>query len=249
MIRFRDANTPNLPIYLTEWGWDSAGGGEDCNPPPGRSTDGPFPECVSEDAQALYAIRGALVLARKGLSRLTWYFYGNTQTTLSSWDTSKGVFSRSGLASSSTAGFQNKKALYALEDFMSLLGDTHFLSIIREDHEAYVYVLGLNASYPTHIVAWRPVSVNDTSTTTITLNLLNTGPIKFMKTLGSNVVSTCPTTPPITLGQNKISFPVSYCPYLFSISHSGTFPTSAPTPSLFNFPTKSPTRSPTSRPS
>ena len=35
-IRFRDANgMQHLPIYVSEWGWDSAGAGEDCD----------FPEC------------------------------------------------------------------------------------------------------------------------------------------------------------------------------------------------------------
>ena len=28
LIRFRDANLPSLPIYVTEYGWDSEGGGE-----------------------------------------------------------------------------------------------------------------------------------------------------------------------------------------------------------------------------
>jgi hypothetical protein len=36
-LRFRDAVAPGLLVYLTEWGWDSAGGGEDCNPPPDRA--------------------------------------------------------------------------------------------------------------------------------------------------------------------------------------------------------------------
>mmetsp|Transcript_5877 Transcript_5877/g.6091 ORF Transcript_5877/g.6091 Transcript_5877/m.6091 type:complete len:1210 (+) Transcript_5877:764-4393(+) len=266
LIRFRDSNTPNLPIYLTEWGWDSAGGGEDCNPPPERSSDSPFPECVSEDAQALYAIRGALVLARKGLSRLTWYFYGNTQRSVSDWDNSKGVFSRSGLTSSSTAGFQNKKSLYALEEFMYLLGDTHFLSIIREDHDAYVYVLGHNSTSPTHIVAWRPISADDTSIKTISINLVNIGPISYLRTLGNNI-STCPTSSQLTFGENSATFTISRCPFVFSISLVGTVrptavPSSQPTKPLPTIrpsfpptfspsirPTRTPTNSPTFRPS
>lgn len=160
-LRFRDANTPDMPVYLTEWGWDSAGGGEDCNPPPERSGDAPFPECVSEAAQALYAVRGALVLARKGLSRLTWYFYGNTVVTPSVWDKAKGLFGRSGLTSSSAAGFKNKLALYALEQLVAVIGNDRFHSVIREDRDAYVYALTDSVGGDiTKIVAWRPVSAD-----------------------------------------------------------------------------------------
>jgi hypothetical protein len=170
-IRFRDAMAPGLPIFLTEWGWDSAGGGETCAPPAGKTGD--FPECVSEAAQAAYAIRGALVLARKGLSRLTWFFYGNTVQTASSWDTLR-VFSRSGLTSSSVANHQDKQSMRALQGFMGVLGDTHFLSIINEDEQSYVYVLGVNG-VPTHIVAWRPIDADDASTSSVTFSVLAAG--------------------------------------------------------------------------
>jgi len=164
-LRFRDAAAPGLPVYLTEWGWDSAGGGEDCTAPADRAGDTPDPLCVSEAAQALYAVRGALLLARKGLSRLTWFFYGNTVRSSSLWDQAKAKFSRSGLSSSSEAGFQNKQSLYALELFVSSLGATHFLSVLVEDASAYVYVLGDPVSGATHVVAWRPVDGDDNTTT------------------------------------------------------------------------------------
>eukprot|EP00937_MAST-01D_sp_MAST-1D-sp2_P001620 g1620.t1 len=44
LFRFRDRHAPGLPVYVSEFGWDSAGGGEECT----------FAECVSERAQALY---------------------------------------------------------------------------------------------------------------------------------------------------------------------------------------------------
>jgi serine/threonine-protein kinase ATR len=177
MLRFRDANAPGLPVYLTEWGWDSDGGGEDCGPPPERAGDAPFPECVSERAQALYAVRGALVLARKGLSRLTWYFYGNFQVTATVWDKTKGLFARSGLVSSQAAGFQSKLALHALEVFVSTLGHTHFMGVVREDAEAFVYLLGDGNATVTHVVAWRPVDGEDGNITSVEFSL-NATPVK-----------------------------------------------------------------------
>jgi hypothetical protein len=209
-------NTPALPIHLTEWGWDSAGGGEDCNPPPERSADLPFPECVSEDAQALYAIRGALVLARKGLSRLTWFFYGNTGRSLADWDRTKGVFSRSGLASSQSAGFRNKQSLYALEDFISLLGETHFLSVIREDRDAYVYLLGSEDGTPSHVVAWRPISAEDSSSKVITISTAITGVIKSWSLLGT--LTACSVQPHIQTNDETVALTVSRCPVVLSIS-------------------------------
>jgi len=160
LIRFRDAVLPGLPVYLTEWGWDSAGGGEGCNPPVGISSGANFTQCVSELAQAVYAVRGLLVLARKGLSRLTWYFYGNTAQSVSSWQQSGGIFSRSGLTSSQAAGYRSKLALTAFNQFIASYGNISFLGTLREDSEGYAYVLGdAGKSVATHVVVWLPVSV------------------------------------------------------------------------------------------
>ena len=171
LLRFRDAVLPTLPVYLTEWGWDSAGGGEDCQPPADRAGQAVSPQCVSESAQAAYAVRGALMLARKGLARLTWYFYGNTVMTTQTWDASKALFARSGLTSSSAAGFKNKKSLYALEVFVSTLGGSHFQQVLREDEQAYVYVLGDKDGKATHVVMWRPVDAEDKSTATVSVDM------------------------------------------------------------------------------
>ena len=156
MLRFRDQNLPGMPIFLSEWGWDSEGGGEDCYPPTGIS--GSFdPICVSESAQAVYAVRGALLLARKGFSRLTWFFYGNGDATETSWKQTRALFSRSGLVTSSSGGYKNKASFYALKDFLSSLGEAYFKDVIQENREAYVYILGNKSHGNSHIVAWRPV--------------------------------------------------------------------------------------------
>jgi len=150
MIRFRDHNLPKLPIYVTEWGWDSDGGTEDCI----------HGECVSERAQALYAVRGALMLARTGVDRATWYFYANENKESS-------LFTRSGLVSSLSTDFQIKQAFVAWQAFLHHLGDKHFLRVIREDEEVWIYELGKADGTVTHIVAWRPIEGDNNTITTI----------------------------------------------------------------------------------
>jgi len=80
---------------------------------------------------------------------------------LQSWDQSKGVFSRSGLTGSQNVSFTEKLSLHALEQFVSTLGSFHFLEVIREDRDAFVYVLGDDGGKPSHVVAWRPISNTD----------------------------------------------------------------------------------------
>ena len=150
VLRFRDQNLPDLPIYVSEWGWDSDGGTEDCI----------HAECVSERAQALYAVRGALMLARTGVSRATWYFFANENKESS-------MFTRSGLVSSLTTDFQIKQAFVAWQAFLHHLGDKHFLKVIREDEEAWVYLLGNKNGKATHVVAWRPIEGDNNTSTTI----------------------------------------------------------------------------------
>ncbi len=149
--RFRDANLPDAPIYLTEWGWDSSGAGETCS----------HDECVSEEAQALYAVRGALMLAREGLDRLTWYFYANSHDC----DT---LFCRSGVTGSANTGFAPKQSFTALQALVGTLGDRHFIDVLREDDDAWIYLLGEADGRATHLVGWRPVDAGVAATVTVT---------------------------------------------------------------------------------
>ncbi len=154
MMRFRDANLPGMPIFVTEFGWDSDGGGEDCE----------FEECVSERAQALYAVRGTLFLARLGVGRISWFFFANSDC--------DSLYCRSGLyGSQEGTGFTPKASSRALESLVNLLGDTRFLGVAREDSQAWVYVVGNDAGVPTHVVAWRPIEAEDSSSVEITMPL------------------------------------------------------------------------------
>lgn len=146
-IRFRDANMPGTKILMSEWGWDSDGAGEPCY----------HSECVSEEAQAMYAIRGLFMMDRLGVDRATWYFYGNLPFGSS-------LYTRSGLTGSKNVGFAPKKSFYAVEHLLEKMGDSYFLEVIAEDDDTWAYLYGDSTGKPTHVIAWRPVDANDGST-------------------------------------------------------------------------------------
>ncbi|KAG2496554.1 hypothetical protein HYH03_005377 [Edaphochlamys debaryana] len=154
-LSWRDVNMPGKPLWITEWGWDAHVPGEVCN----------TTVCVSQHAQALYAIRGLLVLARKGLAQATWFFYANA-------DDGNGVFERSGLRGANNTGFPKLPVFVALESFMLRAGSLRFLGVAAERSGLYAYLLG-PAPVPgasavvdpvaaaTHLMAWRPVAVGE----------------------------------------------------------------------------------------
>ncbi|KAL4458642.1 hypothetical protein ABPG75_013507 [Micractinium tetrahymenae] len=159
-MRWRDANTPGKPVWLTEWSWDGHRPGEPC-----MST-----ECVSQHAQAVYAVRGLMIIARKGIDQTHWFFYAdgdNCTTTL---------FCRSGLRGANETGFPPKPVYRSLSGFMALAGGASFQAVISEGDDVWAYVLGdKDTRRPTHVIAWRPVEVGeDTSrdlTATVQLQL------------------------------------------------------------------------------
>ena len=197
MIRFRDHNLPKLPIYVSEWGWDSDGGSEPCT----------HSECVSERAQALYAVRGALMLARTGVDRATWYFFANENKESS-------LFTRSGLVSSLRTDFKIKKAFVAWQAFLHHLGDKHFLSVVREDDEAWVYELGKADGTVTHIAAWRPVEENNNTFTTIEFTSIYR-PVLAWKIEGENKQGQLAKLPEFKKG--KIKMEVSAVPVVIKV--------------------------------
>eukprot|EP00767_Chilomastix_cuspidata_P002836 gnl/Chilomastix_cuspidata/2964.p1 GENE.gnl/Chilomastix_cuspidata/2964~~gnl/Chilomastix_cuspidata/2964.p1 ORF type:complete len:1213 (+),score=69.53 gnl/Chilomastix_cuspidata/2964:83-3721(+) len=141
--RFRDINMPGQPLYLTEWGWDSEGANEACT----SST------CVSEQLQALYLVRGAMIAARAGVERANVFFYANTYNCGTDKAT---IFSCSGLVESKTSGFAPKAGYYALRNLTNELGDHHFSGVIREDSTAYVYAFKSDSEAFDTYAAWLP---------------------------------------------------------------------------------------------
>jgi hypothetical protein len=153
-LRFCRQNMPDKKIFVTEWGWDSEGAGENCT----------HSQCVSELAQAIYGIRGALWFTRLGIDRLMWYFYANgTGGSI--------IYNRSGLTGSVETNFAPKRAFRAFEALRHLVGEQYFLSVLREDAAVYAYVFGNKQGKATHLVVWRPVAADDTQSKNIALSL------------------------------------------------------------------------------
>lgn len=203
ILRFRDANMPGKPVYVTEWGWDSTGAGERC-----RAS-----ECVSAEAQALYAVRGALMLAREGVERLSWYFYANDKHC----DT---LFCRSGLTGSVNTDFAPKPSFIALEALINTLGDRHFVGVLREDETAWVYLLGDADGTPTHLVAWRPVAAEDTGVVTITLPV-NGIPGRAWRLSGASAQGEPAATPDLDPATGDWILPLTATPLVVTLEPGG----------------------------
>jgi hypothetical protein len=149
-VRWRDRNMPGKKIYLSEWGWDCGGGGEDCT----------HDECVSEHAAAVYAVRAALIAARLGLHRATWFYYANDKSGSS-------LYTRSGLTGSGNAGFRKKQVFNALESLVRRVGDRKFHSVVREDETAWMYLLCDENGEISHLAAWLPGDGDTSATKTV----------------------------------------------------------------------------------
>ncbi|MGY6560340.1 MAG: T9SS type A sorting domain-containing protein [Nitritalea sp.] len=143
-IRFRDHNMPGKEIHVTEWGWDASSLNEQA-----VNT-----EAVSEQAQALYALRGLFWLSRMGVDRADWFFYANVPMEDGGTPIN---YDRSGLTESRLFGFREKLAFKAMERMQNLMGDLYFHGIVEESEHAYIYVLANTAGEPSHLLAWRPV--------------------------------------------------------------------------------------------
>lgn len=143
-IRWRDHNMPGKKIYLSEWGWDSSGGGENCT----------HDVCVSERAAAAYAVRGLVIAQRLGLDRATWYFYANSEPQSS-------LYTRSGLTGTAETDFKKKQVFHALEKLIQTIGNQYFIKKIQENTNAWIYLMGDQYGTPTHLIGWRPISGDD----------------------------------------------------------------------------------------
>lgn len=145
-VKYRNSNFPAKPLYVTEFGWDSKGGGADCV----------HAECVSEHAQAVYAVRAFLILNRFHVKRAYWFFYANEKMHST-------VYSRSGLFCSKDHHFNVKQSFYALKNMRKVLGDAYFQKVIEESDRAYCYQYGKSNGQVSHLVIWRPVDADESA--------------------------------------------------------------------------------------
>ncbi|SEI75696.1 serine/threonine-protein kinase ATR [Cyclobacterium xiamenense] len=148
-LRFRDRNLPGKEVHVTEWGWDASSANETAS----------NSEAVSAISQAVYAVRGLLWLSRMGVDRAHWYFYANVD--LESTDSERN-YDRSGLTDSRNFNFQEKRSFIAAEALQNTMATLRFQEVLKEDEDAYIYLLRNEAGDDSHLVAWRPVTGDDT---------------------------------------------------------------------------------------
>ncbi|MEM9991313.1 MAG: discoidin domain-containing protein, partial [Bacteroidota bacterium] len=206
-MRWRDQNMPGKPVYVSEWGWDHDGGDPLCT----------HAECVSERAATAYASRGALLFQRLGVERATWYFYGDTHIDPSNLiNNGTYRYSRSGLTSSKANNFSKKRTFYAFEQLTRQLGDVYFLSVEQEDDTAWMYLMGDAQGNPTHLVAWRPIDGDSTTTIPVTWNhQLGVVPTKSVKIDGLDSLGTVLALP--TYAYDTMQFDIDIFPTIIEV--------------------------------
>ncbi|MBE0651558.1 MAG: hypothetical protein IH595_12060 [Bacteroidales bacterium] len=143
LVRFRNVNMPGKPIYVTEFGYDSKGGGEDCT----------HSECVSELEQAIYGVRIAMILWRLGARQLDWYFFANVPY-------KSFLHNRSGLTGSYNSRFKPKLSFTVFQNLLQKIGPYHFEKVLEENQQVYAYLLKNPDIGDEMIIAWRPTSKN-----------------------------------------------------------------------------------------
>lgn len=141
--KWATANNYSSDIYVTEFGFDSEGGGDDCT----------HSNCVSEYEQAIYGLRQALILYRLGVKEFYWYFYANVD-----WNSM--LHNRSGLVSNYSSGFQEKLSFEVFERVFDVLKDMKFSSVVLENGEVYCYSFINKNTNEKVLIAWRPTSEN-----------------------------------------------------------------------------------------
>ncbi len=152
--RFIDSNCPKCDVYVTEFGYDSDGGGENCT----------HSECVSETQQAAYGVRTAMILWRLGVKRMYWYFFANV-------DYASFMHNRSGLTASYANKFKKKKAFIAFEKMQKLIGAYRFEKVLSENNELYAYLLKNPHTGEKAVIAWRPLRAQTDDYTPVALPL------------------------------------------------------------------------------
>lgn len=115
VLRWRDANAPGKPVWVTEFGWDAS----TKQPPP----TGDFAKWVgnTESQQAYWLVRSTLLFMGMGVDRCYVYFFND--------DDKPQLHGSSGL----TRNFEPKPAFYALAHLQSVLGDYRFTRVVGSD--------------------------------------------------------------------------------------------------------------------
>ena len=141
LLRWRDANMPGKPVYLSEWGYDYPGPTSACT----------HAVCVSPDTAVAYALHTLFYGQRLGLERLTWYYFADEEKP-------SGLYTRSGLTEEKANDFRRKAVFTAFEQVLDLLGNARLLRVVRESNAQYLYELSTDGRTATHLVSWSPIN-------------------------------------------------------------------------------------------
>lgn len=138
LLAWRDAHAPGKPVWLTEFGYDSASK----KPAP----DGPWKQWVgvSDEEQARYIVRSFLVLSSIGIDRAYLYFFND--------EDQPQLHGASGI----TRNFKPKPSFFAMSFLYKTLGEYRFAERIpqgEDDVYCYRYEKG-GATKSSIYVAW-----------------------------------------------------------------------------------------------
>lgn len=140
-VRYKNENTADKAVWVTEYGYDGNSSQEPCL----------HSECVSEAQQAAWGLRATFYLLRQGAERTYWYFYANEAT-------ASYLHSRAGLTLSANHNFEPKASYFAFRDAMEILGECYFSAVLIESDEIIAYQFTLENLNKKYIVAWIPNS-------------------------------------------------------------------------------------------
>lgn len=140
VLTWRREHAPDKEVWLTEFGWDAT-----TKPAP---TTGDFAKWVgsTEREQAMWIVRGYLVLCALGVDRAYLYFFNDDDT--------PHLHGSSGL----TRNFVPKPAFHAVAHLFKTLGDYRLTKVVREDAaQGYVYEFTNGADAKQRVLAaWKP---------------------------------------------------------------------------------------------
>ena len=141
VLTWRREHAPGKEVWLTEFGWDAT-----TKPAPPR---GDFAKWIgsTETEQAMWTVRGYMVLCALGVDRAYLYFFNDDDT--------PHLHGSSGL----TRNFVPKPAFYAVAHLQKSLGDYRLTKVVREDAaHGYVYEFTKGDDAKKRVLAvWKPV--------------------------------------------------------------------------------------------
>ena len=140
VLTWRREHAPDKEVWLTEFGWDAT-----TKPAPAT---GDFAKWVgsTETEQAMWIVRGYMVLCALGVDRAYLYFFNDDDT--------PHLHGSSGL----TRNFVPKPAFHAVAHLQKTLGDFRLTKVVREDAEqGYVYEFTNGDDARKRVLAaWKP---------------------------------------------------------------------------------------------